>query len=218
MIRILLVDDHSIVRNGIQAMLAHEPDIEVVGQTDNGQSLLELMARTPTDVVLMDVAMPVLDGFATMPLIQEQFPEVRVLVLSMLFNESDVHRMMQAGAMGYVMKNAESREFLYAIRTVASGRPFMCTDMGMMVLRRLMKNPVRELDHGNKRRPNDLTEREREVLQLLAQGFTNAEIADKLFTSKRTIETHRQNIMDKTQTRNTAALIKLAARQGLLPE
>jgi DNA-binding NarL/FixJ family response regulator len=216
MIRILLVDDHPIVRNGIQALLAHEPDIEVVGQTDNGQSLLELLARTPTDVVLMDVAMPVLDGFATMPLIQEQFPQVRVLVLSMMYNESDVHRLIQAGAMGYIMKNAESREFMYAIRMVASGRPFMCSDMGLMLLRQLVKNPVKEVEPGGKRRPNDLTEREREVLQLLAQGFTNAEIADKLFTSKRTIETHRQNIIEKTKVKNTASLMRYAVSHGLI--
>ncbi|TGD78257.1 response regulator [Hymenobacter wooponensis] len=216
MIRVLLVDDHPIVRNGIQALLAHEPDIEVVGQTDNGQSLLELLADTPTDVVLMDVAMPVLDGFATMPLLQKQFPEVRVLVLSMLGNESDVYRMMQSGAAGYVMKNAESREFVYAIRMVATGRPFMCTEMGLSLLQRLVKRPGAEVIPGTKRRPGDLTEREREVLQLLAEGFTNAEIAEKLFTSKRTIETHRQNIIEKTQVKNTAALMRYAVSHGLI--
>ncbi|TGE05219.1 response regulator [Hymenobacter fodinae] len=216
MIRVLLVDDHPIVRNGIQALVAHEPDIEVVGQTDNGQSLLELLANTPTDVVLMDVAMPVLDGFATMPLLQAQFPQVRVLVLSMLGNEKDVYRMMQAGAAGYVMKNAESSEFLYAIRMVAAGRPFMCTDMGMNLLQQLVKRPGADVLPGTKRRPGDLTDREKEVLQLLAEGFTNAEIAEKLFTSKRTIETHRQNIIEKTQVKNTAALMRYAVSHGLI--
>jgi DNA-binding NarL/FixJ family response regulator len=216
MIRVLLVDDHPIVRNGIQALLADEPDIEVVGQTDNGQSLLELLANTPTDVVLMDVAMPVLDGFATMPLLQEQFPGVRVLVLSMLGSENDVYRIMQAGAAGYVMKNAESQEFVYAIRMVASGRPFMCTNMGLSLLQRLVKRTNTDVIPNTKRRPGDLTEREREVLQLLAEGFTNAEIAEKLCTSKRTIETHRQNIIEKTQVKNTAALMRYAVSHGLI--
>ncbi|QJX47194.1 response regulator transcription factor [Hymenobacter taeanensis] len=216
MIRVLLVDDHSIVRNGIQALLAQEPDIEVVGQTDNGQSLLELLAHTPTDIVLMDVAMPVLDGFATMPLLQEQFPGVRVLVLSMLGHETDVYRMMQAGAAGYVMKNAESQEFVYAIRMVATGRPFMCTELGLSLLQRLVKRPNPDVIPGTKRRPGNLTEREKEVLQLLAEGFTNAEIAEKLFTSKRTIETHRQNIIEKTQVKNTAALMRYAVSHGLI--
>ena len=133
MIRILLADDHTILRDGIRALLSRETDMCVVGEAGNGRQLLELLATTPTDVVLMDINMPVLDGFATMPLLREQFPEVQVLVLSMLDHESYVHRMLRAGAIGYVLKNADSSEIAYAIRTVAGRRPFLCTELGTRI-------------------------------------------------------------------------------------
>ncbi|MDU0369663.1 response regulator [Hymenobacter endophyticus] len=221
MIRILLTDDHAILRDGIRALLAREPDMEVVGEATNGQAMLELLAYTPTDVVLMDVNMPVLDGFAAMPALREQFPQVRVLALSMLDHENYVHRMMEAGALGYVLKNADINEITYAIRTVAAGREFLCTEIGLNLLRRVVQRPA-ETTLGTlpvSKRPDtavELSGRELEVLRLIAEGFTNQEIADQLFTSKRTIETHRQNIIEKTQAKNTAALIRYAMTQGLI--
>ncbi|MET4105608.1 response regulator transcription factor [Hymenobacter sp. UYP22] len=221
MIKILLTDDHAILRDGIRALLAREADMEVVGEATNGQAMLELLAHTPTDVVLMDVNMPVLDGFAAMPALREQFPEVRVLVLSMLDHENYVHRMMEAGALGYVLKNADITEITYAIRTVAAGREFLCTEIGLNLLRRVVQRPS-ETTLGAlpvSKRPDaavELSGRELEVLRLIAEGFTNQEIADQLFTSKRTIETHRQNIIEKTQAKNTAALIRYAMTQGLI--
>lgn len=227
MIKVLLADDHAILRDGIRALLSREPDMEVVGEAGNGQVLLELLASTAADVVLMDVNMPVLDGFATMPLLREQYPDVRVLVLSMLDHENYVSRMMQAGALGYVLKSADSSEITYAIRTVAAGRPFLCTEIGLDILYRLVQRGAPEAaapedTNGNgtqaapARKPTDLSSRELEVLKLIAEGLTNQEIADKLFTSKRTIETHRQNIIEKTQAKNTAALIRYAMAQGLI--
>ncbi|SNC76049.1 two component transcriptional regulator, LuxR family [Hymenobacter gelipurpurascens] len=214
MIRVLLADDHTILRDGMRALLSQEADMEVVGGANNGQELLELLAATPADVVLMDINMPILDGFAAMPLLQEQFPQVRVLVLSMLDNEHYVHRMLQAGAAGYVLKNAEGIEIVYGIRAVAAGQKFLCTELSLMIMQRLVARsactPVAE------RKLGELSGREMEILQLLAQGLTNAEIADKLFTSKRTVETHRQNIIEKTKARNTAALIRYAVSQGLI--
>ncbi|MFD2785050.1 response regulator transcription factor [Hymenobacter rubripertinctus] len=225
MIRILLADDHTILRNGIRALLSRETDLRVVGEAGNGRQLLELLATTPTDVVLMDLNMPVLDGFATMPLLREQFPQVRVLVLSMLGHENYVYRLMRAGALGYMLKNADSTEIIHAIRTVAAGRPFLCTEIGLALLTRLMERPpaagpvgvfapAENTAAGAGRA--DLSGRELEVLQLIAEGYTNAEISEKLFTSKRTIETHRQNIIEKTQAKNTASLIRLAMTEGLI--
>ncbi|MBT9393229.1 response regulator transcription factor [Hymenobacter sp. NST-14] len=227
MIQILLADDHAILRDGIRALLSREADLCVVGEAGTGRQLLELLATTPADVVLMDINMPVLDGFATMPFLREQFPQVRVLVLSMLDHENYVHRMFEAGALGYVLKNADSAEITHAIRTVAAGQPFLCTEIGLGLLSRVMERTPPPAagarpagsPGGSPASPAgraDLSGREREVLQLIAEGYTNAEISEKLFTSKRTIETHRQNIIEKTQAKNTAALIRLAMAEGLI--
>jgi DNA-binding NarL/FixJ family response regulator len=217
MIRVLLADDHTILRDGIRALLSQEPDIDVVGSANNGEELLELLAYTSTEVVLMDINMPVLDGFAVMPLLQAQFPQVRVLVLSMLDNENYVHRMLQAGAAGYILKNANRAEIVYSIRTVAAGKPFLSTELGLMLLQRLMHRPsAHSIGQGPGRKAGELSTREMEILRLIAEGLTNAEIADRLFTSKRTVETHRQNIIEKTQVKNTAALIRYAVSQGLI--
>ncbi|OGX91948.1 response regulator [Hymenobacter coccineus] len=219
MIRLILADDHAILRDGLRALLAAEPSIELVGEATNGAELLALLSTTPADVVLMDVNMPVLDGFETMPELQERFPEVKVLVLSMLDHEHYVLRMLQAGALGYVLKNAAFQEITHAIRTVAMGHRFLCTEIGLSMLYKAagngpMPGPGGEL--AETAAGVGLTARELEVLKLIAEGLTNGEIADKVFTSKRTIETHRQNIIGKTGAKNTAALIKLAIQQGLI--
>lgn len=216
MIRVFLTDDHTILRDGIRALLSLQPDLEVVGEASNGEELLSQLATTPVDVVLIDINMPVMDGFTTMGHLRESYPDVRVLVLSMLDHESYVNRMLEAGADGYVLKNADIAEISHAIRTVAGGRPFLCTEIGLDMLQKLVRNAPPS--DGTRPRSGDLSKRELEVLRLIAEGLTSAEIADRLFTSKRTIETHRQNIIEKTQAKNTAALIKFAVSNGLLEE
>ncbi len=213
MSRIFLVDDHTIVRDGLRALLANEPDIEVVGEAGNGQELLDQLPTKPADVVLLDANMPVLDGLATTLRLRAEFPQVRVLILSMLAHERYIGQLFDAGAAGYVLKSAEKGEILVAIQTVIAGRHFLCSDLGLNMLRKVLaKNDEPE----ETAKASRLSRRESEVLQLLAEGLTTNEIAEKLFTSKRTIETHRQNILEKTQTKNTAALIRLAVTQGLL--
>ena len=217
MTRVLLADDHTILRDGIRALLSAEADLEVVGEAGNGAELLAMLETTPTDVVLMDVQMPVLDGFATMPELRRRFPEVRVLVLTMLDHENYVARMLKAGALGYVLKNAAISEITHAIRTVAAGNTFLCTEIGLnMLYKAVAQSASITTDESGSHVGADLTARELEVLKLIAEGLTNSEISDKLFTSKRTIETHRQNIIAKTQAKNTAALIKLAVGRGLI--
>lgn len=216
MTRLLLADDHTILRDGIRALLSAEPDLEVVGEASNGAEVLAILETIPVDVVLMDVQMPVLDGFATMPELRRRFPEVRVLVLTMLDHENYVARMMEAGALGYVLKNAAIGEITHAIRTVAAGNPFLCTEIGLNMLYKLVGQSVSQTDETSGNTGADLTARELEVLKLIAEGLTNGEISDKLFISKRTTETHRQNIIAKTQAKNTAALIKLAVSRGLI--
>lgn len=217
MIRILLVDDHAIIRDGVSALLTQEPDLEVVAVAGNGREALTLLETTPVDVLLMDINMPELDGFATTRLVQEQYPAVRVLGLSMLDHEEYVGRMLDSGATGYVLKNAGKDEIVFAIRSVAAGRPFLCSELGLTLLQKLRTNSLNPDAAGSGgKKPGDLSKRESEVLQLIAEGLTTNEIAEKLFTSKRTIETHRQNIIEKTQVKNTASLIKYAITQGLL--
>lgn len=213
MSRIFLVDDHTIVRDGLRALLANEPDIEVVGEAGNGQELLDLLPATPADVVLLDANMPVLDGLATTLRLRAEFPQVRVLILSMLAHERYIGQLFDAGASGYVLKSAEKGEILVAIQTVIAGRQFLCSDLGLNMLRKVL---AKDDEPEEAAKASRLSRRESEVLQLLAEGLTTNEIAEKLFTSKRTIETHRQNILEKTQTKNTAALIRLAVTQGLL--
>lgn len=215
MIRVVLTDDHTILRDGIRALLSLQPDLEVVGEAGNGQELLALLESTSADVVLMDINMPVMDGFAAVEQLRERYPALRVLVLSMLDHENYVHRMLEAGAHGYVLKNADITEISHAIRTVAAGRPFLCTELGLDLLNKLVRISG-VVPEGNRMKSGDLSKRELEVLRLIAEGLTNAEIADQLFTSKRTIETHRQNIIEKTKTKNTAALVKFAVSNGLL--
>lgn len=213
MSRIFLVDDHTIVRDGIRALLAAEPAIEIVGEASNGQELLDRLPDTPADVVLLDANMPVLDGLATTQRLRAEFPQVRVLVLSMLAHERYIGQFFEAGAAGYVLKSAEKGEILVAIQTVIAGRQFLCSSLGLSLLHKVL---AKEEEDPEANKTSRLSRRETEVLQLLAEGMTTNEIAGKLFTSKRTIETHRQNILTKTQTKNTAALIRLAVVQGLL--
>ncbi|AWM34410.1 response regulator [Hymenobacter nivis] len=217
MIRLMLADDHAILRDGLRALLAAEPGIELVGEASNGAELLTLLASTPADVILVDVNMPVLDGFETTTELQQRFPEAKVLVLSMLDHEHYVLRMLQAGALGYVLKNAAFQEITYAIRTVAAGQRFLCSEIGLnMLYKAAGGGPTGSSELAEPAGGVGLTARELEVLKLIAEGLTNSEVADKLFTSKRTIETHRQNIIGKTGAKNTAALIKLAVRQGFI--
>lgn len=217
MTRIILADDHTILRDGIRALLSADADLDVVGEASNGAEVLDMLETTPADVVLMDVQMPVLDGFATMPELRRRFPEVRVLVLTMLDHENYVARMFDAGALGYVLKNAAISEITHAIRTVAGGNQFLCTEIGLnMLYKAVAQSASVSIDDAGGHAGSELTARELEVLKLIAEGMTNGEISDKLFTSKRTIETHRQNIIAKTQAKNTAALIKLAVSRGLI--
>ncbi|WP_139921439.1 response regulator transcription factor [Hymenobacter sp. DG01] len=215
MIRIALADDHAIIRDGIRALLMGETDLQVAAEASNGRQLLELLAGNPVDVVLLDINMPEMDGHETIRQLQQHHPGVRVLVLSMLSHEEYVNRMLEAGALGYVLKNVSKAEILFAIRSVAAGRRFLCTELGVDLLHKLRGRGERQ-SAGEEKKSPALSRRETEVLKLIGEGFTTGEIAEKLFTSKRTIETHRQNIIEKTQVRNTAALIRYAVTQGLL--
>jgi DNA-binding NarL/FixJ family response regulator len=215
MIRVFLVDDHQLVRSGLHLLLAAQPDLDIVGEANNGHELLAQLPTTPTDVVLLDLNMPGMDGPETARQLQTQYPAVRILALSMLDKESYIYQMLDAGASGYVLKSTGIEEVITGIRAVAAGGQFLCTAAGLAALRKLRAAPA-ELAEASAQQHGALSTRETEVLLLIAEGLTTGEIADKLFVSKRTIETHRQNMLDKTQAKNTAALIKLAMSEGLI--
>ncbi|MGI4739800.1 MAG: response regulator [Janthinobacterium lividum] len=215
MIRVFLVDDHAIVRDGLRLVLAAEPLLQVVGEAANGQELLDQLPTTSVDVIVMDLNMPVLDGLATTQVLQKQYPHLRILILSMMTHEHTINKLLTAGAHGYVLKNADKTEIVTAIQAVANGKRFLCSEIGLTVLEKLL---IMEAE-GAASPVNDasrLTVREREILQLVAAGLTNQQIADKIFTSKRTVETHRQSLLEKTGATNTPALIKYAMEQNWL--
>lgn len=212
--RLFLVDDHTVLREGLQFLLAQEPDFTVVGEAANGQELLDQLPTTPADAVLLDLHMPVLGGLATATRLHAEYPDLRILMLSMVDEPLSIQHALAAGAHGYLLKNAVKDEVLMGLRTVLAGRPFLSSEIGLALLARITSPapPASGPSAGV-----TLTRREQEILQLVAEGFTTAQIADQLFTSKRTVETHRQNILEKTGCKNTAALISYASTQGLLP-
>jgi DNA-binding NarL/FixJ family response regulator len=159
--------------------------------------------------------MPVLDGLATTHRLRKEYPELRILILSMITHEHTIGELLMAGAHGYVLKNADKNEISAAIQTVATGKRFLCSEVGLTVLEKLLTIEANGAAQSAKD-PTRPTPREQEILQLVATGLTNQQIADKIFTSKRTVETHRQSLLDKTNSSNTPALIKYAMEQGWL--
>lgn len=216
MINLIVTDDHKIIRDGIKSLLRSEQTIQVVGEAANGNELISLLATTPADVVLMDINMPEKDGFETTQYMAEHYPNIKVLVLSMLDHESYVNKIMNAGASGYILKNAGREELCSAIQLVARGIPYICSEVAMDLLKKTHSSAPAPSGLRTDMETKDLSKREMEVLALIAEGYTNAEIADKLFTSKRTIETHRQNLLEKTNCKNTATLIRYALQRGLI--
>ena len=219
MIRLLLTAGHQPTRDWLGTVLEAVPALLLVGRAGTGAELLAQLPGTTPTIVLLDLTLPGPDAFALLAVLREQNPQLRVLAYGELSNAHYVARAFDMGAHGYILRKSPPAELVHAVRTVAAGRPFLCAAIGLALLTRHHTGGAAAApDSATARATLGLSKREMEVLGLVAEGLTNAEIALRLFTSKRTIETHRQNIMDKTQTRNTAALIKLAARQGLLPE
>lgn len=218
MIKLVLTDDHKLFREGVKALLTEDETIEIAGEAGSGNELLKLLSTVPADMVLLDISMPDMDGLETIKLLRRQHPSVKVLVLSMLDNEWYVQQMLEVGAAGYLLKNISKEELRAAIGMVASGMQYISPNLTIDFLRKSnAPAPAFTLDQDNNKKPHkELSKREMEVLNLISEGFTNAEISEKLFTSKRTIETHRQNLLEKTQTKNTAALIKFAVLNGII--
>ncbi|MBL8174516.1 MAG: response regulator transcription factor [Bryobacterales bacterium] len=207
-IRILLADDHAVVRKGFQFILSAQPDFEVVGEASNGKDAVELARSLQPDVVVMDVSMPELNGIEATRRVGEVSPKARVLALSMHRDSVYVREILRAGARGYILKDAQEAELLSAVRAVSKGDGYLSPAVSDAVLNDYRKHVTDPLDL--------LTAREREVLQHIAEGKTNKEIAGLLGLSVYTVEAHRGRLMEKLNLHSTGELVRFALRNGLI--
>jgi DNA-binding NarL/FixJ family response regulator len=212
-IKVLIADDHKIVRVGLRGILEREEDITVIGEAEDGGQVLEILKENITDVILMDIDMGRTSGVVTTQKVKETYPDVHVLVLTMHEEKDHIISMLEAGASGYLLKNAGREELLAAVHTVVKGDSYFSNQVSATLLQAIT-NIKRKSPRSNNNTP--LTDREIEVLQLIAQEYSNGEIAEKLFISIRTVDTHRRNILEKLQLKNTAGLVKYAIEKALL--
>ena len=214
-IRVLMADDHLLVRKGLRSLLEHEPGIEVVGEADDGHEAVLLTERLKPDVVMMDAAMPHLNGLEATRQIKHQSPEVKVLIVSVLTYEESVLQLLRAGASGFVTKLDAPSELVSAIRAVARGEAFL----SIPVTRAVIDAYVRLADEApDLDRYDTLSRREREVLQLVAEGHSNRQIAEHMGIKTRTAETHRANLMKKLDIHTAPGLTRCALRRGVVRE
>ena len=215
MINIVLAEDHNIVRNGIISLLEKEPGIHVAGAATNGLEVMALLQKgVHADVVLADMNMPEMGGIDLTENIKQLYPDCKVIILSALDHEKYVIRAFQAGASGYLLKSVSADELVFAIKHSVVNNIYICSELTSKFLKRLLTIPDPSTIQQNQ--DMEFSAKEAEVLGLITEGYTNQEIADKLFTSKRTIESQRQALIDKTGSRNTAALVRFAMLNGIV--
>lgn len=213
-INIIITDDHEIVRDGIIAMLEDYEHIEVVGEAENGKkvvSLIEDHQGNEIDLIIMDLNMNEMGGIEATRQIKKRFPEIKILALTMMKDEEKIREMIEAGASGYIFKNSGVEELVEAIEKVVNGELYFSDEAVYSIITR-----KREDKDKGEAGEADLTERELEVLELICKEFTNAEIAEKLYISVRTVDAHRRNLLQKTGARNTAGLVRYAMKHNLL--
>lgn len=203
-IQVFIVDDHYMVIEGIRSLLQNEKGIEWIGHAMNAESCVAFLNNRQPDVIFMDINLPDKNGIDLCKEVNEKYPSISIIGLSTFNQQSFITKMMVNGASGYVLKNASKEELLYAIQTVVRGRTFLSHEAALIA----EKNADDELPL--------LTRREKEVLELIADGMTTQEIADKLFISSATVETHRKNLLVKLEAKNVAAMVKIAAKLNLI--
>jgi two-component system, NarL family, response regulator NreC len=210
MIRILLVDDHAILRDGLRALLSYYPDIEVVGEAEDGQQAIDSVEQLAPDIVLMDIAMPVMNGLEATRRIRQEHPETRVLILTQYEDQPYVLPLLRAGVSGYVLKRALGTDLINAVRAVSRGESFLYPSVTTTVLEQLRRPEEDTLSDAH-----ELTLREREILRRVASGETSRQIATALNLSVKTVEWHRGNLMSKLGVHSVAELVRYAIEHGL---
>lgn len=210
----LLADDHKIFREGVRSILEKEKDIKVVGEASNGTEVIDLMEQLEVDVLVLDIDIGTPNGIEITALVSNSHPETKILILSMMGLHDFVIEALEKGAIGFLLKNTGKDEVLTAIRSVSKGDSYFSREVSAILIEQLHK-PA-----SSRRKSSDIpiSPREIEVLKLIAQEFSNSEIAEKLFISIRTVDTHRRNLLEKLGAKNTAGLVKFAIQKGLLDE
>lgn len=213
MINLIIADDHQMFLDGLTMLLSTNAEFHIVGEARNGQEVLDLLHDNPNvDVVLMDVNMPIMDGIQATKQIKEHYPYAKVLMLTMFGSRDYIEKLLKAGALGYVLKNTGKEELFAAIESVSKGQSFFSKEVTERIMEGLQGRKVLEHDPMLV----ELTEREKEVLKLIVEERTTQEIAESLFISHHTVETHRKNLISKLQVRNIAGLVKYALQHGLV--
>lgn len=211
MIKIIIADDHQMFIDGIKSLLVSERDMKVTGEALNGKEVLQLLETSAADIVLLDVNMPEMDGIEATKLIRQKYPQVKILMLTMYNNSEFIFGLINAGAAGYILKNTGKAELVTAIKTVHSGKTFYSKDVTETIIQNIGQKPEEQ-----KLVAVQLTEREKDVLKLIANEYNTQEIAEKLFISTHTVETHRKNLLSKLHAKNIAGLVKFAVQTGLI--
>ena len=213
-VRLFLVDDHPIVRSGLRMLFQAEPDLEIVGEADGGAEAIVAVQKLRPDVVIMDVAMPGVNGIEATRRIKEIAPETAVLALTMHEDEQYFFEMLKAGASGYIPKRAAPDDLVAAVRVVAQGNVFLYATLARFLMKDMVEHET--VADADVMADDLLTAREREVLACIADGMTSREIAEKLVISVKTVERHRENIMAKLDIHNRVELVKYAMRKGII--
>lgn len=217
MYKILLVDDHTLVRNGFRLILESHKQLSIVGEVGNGVEALEFLDKSETpDLILTDLKMEEMSGITLIHKVKANYPEIDVAVLSMVEDNNTVADAFSAGAVGFLSKNSDYDELVQGIFNILQGKRYISMEIGLSLLDHFQLNRPIYIDKEAIYHRYDISERELMVLELISRGFTNAEIADQIFLSKRTVEGHRQQLIDKTKTKNTADLVRFAFQNKLL--
>ncbi len=213
-INILLVDDHDIVRDGICALLEDEIGFNIIGEAQNGQEAVDICAEQEKkiDFIIMDISMPEMNGIEATQEIKETHPDIKILALTMMDEDQHIRQMIEAGASGYILKSSNRQELIDAITAILDGKHYFSDDATRSVMMDLVKSPTKK-QSGD---PAQLTDREKEVLEFIVKEHTNAEIAEKLYISPRTVDAHRRNLLQKTGAQNTAGLVTYAIKHELV--
>ncbi len=214
--KILLVDDHRLIRDAIRSYMEGDTIYHIVGEASHGQEAIRTLEENQVDVVLMDINMPIMGGIECTKEIKKRWPQLKVLALTMMSDNQHIKQMMGAGASGYVLKNCTEKELKKAIDTVYNGDTYYSSEVTEVVMNNLMKNNTTKTSNLVVDMP--LTEREKEVLELIIKEYSNNEIAEKLFISNRTVDAHKRNLLEKTGAKNIAGLVMYAINNQLFED
>ncbi len=215
--QLLLVDDHNLVRSGFQLILEAQEDITVIAGVENGQKALDyLKGASRPDIILTDIHMEVMDGIQFIQAVKRDYPTIKIIVLSMEDNIQIVQEVLNLGADGYLSKDSNVEEILFGIQQIIRGQQYVSAALSIELIKNLPKYAHLDVDRAALMKRYDISERELSVLELIAEGHTNAEIADQIYLSKRTVEGHRQQLIEKTGSKNTAGLVRFGFQKKLL--